>query len=156
MNRTRYSNKNTNNRAQQRNNERKTNTKKIKTDRNVCQFFVLNRCNRGDDCRWIHTTHQCENKECDVYTTRELCFDCHKAERKRKEEEYQKLLRKEGYPCYNKTCDQYTMRGIYCKDCHIEMSQYIMGRCDMPDCNNKVLGGRGICRWCAQKEAEVC
>uniref|UniRef100_A0A6C0EJJ3 C3H1-type domain-containing protein n=1 Tax=viral metagenome TaxID=1070528 RepID=A0A6C0EJJ3_9ZZZZ len=124
------------------------------TDRNICKFFILGKCRRGDGCQWTHTTNQCQQKDCDVYTTHKLCFKCTKKEREAKKAAYEKKLNEEGYPCVNHydpytkktgSCRGYTLNGDYCNECFEDAKQYILGPCRNRDCSRRVMGARGYC-----------
>ena len=124
-----------------------TQEKKIRTDRGICKFFILEKCTRGEDCRWVHTKNQC-TAGCGTYTERDKCYKCYKKVREEKKAAYEKKLRTNGYPCSNESCKSYTLYGDYCNQCFDEARQYILGPCRNRSCSRKVLGGRGYCDSC--------
>lgn len=127
-----------------------------KADRGICKYFIFDKCQRGDECKWTHTKNQCNNEQCDTYTTHPLCFSCNKKEKAMKKAEYEKRVREEGRPCkfnYDPqkkkkgSCENYTF-GDYCDDCGRIAGEYLITTCRKRGCANRIKGFNGFCDSC--------
>jgi len=124
---------------------------KVQVDRGICKFFILGKCTRGEECKWVHTKNQCTSPDCETYTERDNCYKCYKVVRETKKAAYEKRLKEDGKPCSNETCKDYTLRGDYCNNCFEDAKQYVLGPCRNRQCNRRVMGGRGFCGYCDGK-----
>lgn len=143
---------------------------KTPLDRGVCRFFHHPKgCRNGDSCQFSHTDNLCQN--CDRVTTYRLCSNCYrkhrskqkkqwearqeqrtammkerKEQRAKKQEEFEKRLKKDGKPCA--WCKKPTLRE-YCRDCWREQQSYTAQRC--AGCNVTVRGGGRFCLNCQEE-----